>query len=100
VLQEYVLKNKIQEFNQDAVANKLLRAPAKTIEDMRDISKEAMFLDSLARISLIDDAVKKLLKECLGRRNNCGHPTELSFGEPYVANHIDILLHNVFSKFA
>lgn len=100
VLQEYVLKNKLQEFNQDALANKLLHAPAKTIEDMRDISKEGMFLDSLARISLIDNAVKKHLKECLGRRNNCGHPTELSFGEPYVANHIDILLHNVFSKFA
>lgn len=100
VLQDYVLKHKIDEFNRDAVANKLLPTPAKSIEDMRDISKEGMFLESLARISLIDDSVKKHLKECLGRRNNCGHPTELSFSEPYVANHIDILLHNVFAKFA
>lgn len=99
VLQEYVLKNKLNEFNKDAVTNKLLQAPAKTIEDMRDISKEGLFLDSLARISLIDSAVKKHLKECLSRRNNCGHPTELSFGEGYVAHHIDVLLHNVFGKF-
>jgi hypothetical protein len=100
VLQEYILKNKLEEFNRDAIENKLLPAPAKTIEDLRDISKEGMFIDSLARISLIDNAVKKHLKECLGRRNNCGHPTELSFSEPYVANHIDLLLHNVFAKFA
>lgn len=100
VLQQYVLRNKLSEFNHDAVANKLLSSPARSIEDMRDISKEGLFLDSLGRISLIDNAVKKHLKECLGRRNNCGHPTELSFGEPYVAHHIDVLLHNVFTKFA
>jgi hypothetical protein len=100
VMQEFVLKNKLDDFNRDAVANKVLRAPARSIEDMRDISKESQFLESLCRISMVDGATKKQLKECLDRRNNCGHPTEIRFGEAYVANHIEILVHNVFARFA
>jgi hypothetical protein len=44
VLQEYVVRNKLDEFNADAVPNKVLRAPAKSIEDMRDSAKRVNFL--------------------------------------------------------
>jgi hypothetical protein len=43
--------------------------------------------------------VKNELKECLDRRNGCGHPNSLKIGANTVAHHIEILLLNVFKVF-
>ena len=99
VLQEYVLSSHLAAFNEDALRNKLLKNPAQLISDMRDISKESHFIESLARISVIDDATKKSLKRCLDRRNEVGHPSEVRVSEAAVADHIDTLILNVFQPF-
>lgn len=62
--------------------------------------KESIFLDILESISVIGNDVKKELKKCLDLRNSCGHPNSLVIGENRVAAHVEILILNVFSKFA
>ena len=39
------------------------------------------------------------LRNCLDRRNGCGHPNSLKIGPNTVAHHIEILLLNVFKAF-
>ena len=99
VLQEFVFQNHLADFNADAVANSLLKKHASSIADMRDISKECQFIESRGRISIIDGSTKRLLKRCLDRRNEIGHPTEVRISEASVADHIDSLILNVFQKF-
>ena len=61
--------------------------------------READFLDRLVAISVLGKNVKEELKECLDRRNACGHPNSYKIGANTVAHHIEILLLNVFKKF-
>lgn len=100
ILQEHVFVHCLSDFNSDAVANRLLKAQAKSISDLRDVSKESQFIECLARISVIDDATKRALKRCLDRRNEVGHPSEVRVAEAAVADHIDTLILNVFQRFA
>lgn len=99
VLQEYVFIHHLQTFNADAVANNILKKPATTLSDLRDLSKESHFIESLSRISVIDGSQKKALKRCLDLRNDCGHPSQLKVGDAAVAGHIEALLFNVFDPF-
>ncbi len=71
---------------------------AKTPDDLGRMG-EAEFLDRLAAISVLSKNVKTELKNCLDRRNGCGHPNSLKLGANTVAHHIEILLLNVFKKF-
>lgn len=99
VLQEYVFSHHLQKFNEDAVANNILKRPAKSLSDLRDLSKEIHFIESLSRISIVDGSQKKALKRCLELRNDCGHPSQLRLGDAAVAGHIEALLLNVFDPF-
>lgn len=100
ILQEHVFTHRLTEFNADAVKNGLLKVPALTVGDMRGISKESHFLESLARISVIDEATKRALKRCLDRRNDVGHPSEVRLADAAVADHLETLMLNVFERFA
>lgn len=99
VLQEYVFTHHLQKFNDDAIANNILKRPAKSLSDLRDLSKESHFIESLSRISIVDGSQKKALKRCLELRNDCGHPSQLRLGDAAVAGHIEALLMNVFDPF-
>lgn len=100
VLQEYVFIHHLQKFNADALANNILKKPATTLSDLRDLSKESHFIEALSRISVVDGSQKKALKRCLDLRNDCGHPSQLKVGDAAVAGHIEALLFNVFDPFA
>ena len=99
VLQQYVYDRELDAFNVDALQNGILRSSAKSLADMRDISKESHFLESLARISIIDGATKRTLKRCLDRRNDVGHPSEVRLSDAAVADHLESLILNVFERF-
>lgn len=71
---------------------------AKTTDDLGRV-REVDFLDRIAAISIIGKNVKKELKDCLDRRNACGHPNSLKIGANTVAHHLEILLLNVFKVF-
>uniref|UniRef100_UPI001C09C1CE hypothetical protein n=1 Tax=Acinetobacter baumannii TaxID=470 RepID=UPI001C09C1CE len=62
--------------------------------------KEAEFLDRIAAIGMIGKNVKAQLLAGLNLRNGCGHPNSLKVGANAVAAHIEMLLLNVFDKFA
>jgi len=99
VLQQYVVSNKLAEFNAEALRRNPDWKAAKTTDDIGKM-KEATFLMVLESISVIGKNTKQELEECLKLRNATGHPTSLKYGESRVASHIEILILNVFSTFS
>jgi len=97
VLQQAIVQNHLAAFNAEA-----RRVDAKwkdaTNTDGLGRMKESDFLDRLVSIRFIGKSVKQNLKECLDRRNACGHPTSLKIGQNIVAAHIEALLLNVFAR--
>jgi hypothetical protein len=100
ILQEHVFANQLAEFNSDGLAQGLLKKPIRSMADMRGAMKEGHFLEAIGRISLIDDSIKRSLKRCLDRRNECSHPSDIRIGEAAVADHLETLMLNVFDRFA
>jgi hypothetical protein len=98
VLQEYVLRDHLAAFNAEAKRRDAKWKDAKTTDDMSRM-KEGDFLDVLDAISMLGKNVKAELKNCLDRRNGCGHPNSLQIAESTIAHHVEILLLNVFAKF-
>jgi hypothetical protein len=98
VLQNFVASNHLAEFNSDAKSSGLLKRDARGTSDFSRI-KESDFLDSAERIGALSNAVKKELKICLDRRNNCGHPNDYIVTETAVAAHIESLIVHVFERY-
>lgn len=98
VLQEYVIKNKLSDFNTEAFRRNAKWKNAKNKDDLSNM-KEFNFLDVLESISVIGKSVKQELQGCLKFRNGCGHPNSLRIGESRVAAHIESLTLNVFLNF-
>jgi hypothetical protein len=99
VLQAYVVKHKLTEFNAEAAKRDSKWKAAKNPDDL-GLMKEDAFLDILQAISVIGKNVKQELKDlCLKLRNGSGHPNSLIFGENRAASHVEVLILNVFAKF-
>lgn len=98
VLQRDVIKNRLADFNREALRVNDKWKAAKFTDDLTKM-KESDFLDRLSAIGMIGANVKTSLKECLDRRNACGHPNSYKIGQNMVAAHTETLLLNVFSKF-
>ena len=98
VLHNHVYAKYLKAFNAEAKRVDVRWKDAKTADDLGKMG-EADFLDRIAALSIIDKNVKKELKNCLDRRNGCGHPNSLKLGPNTVAHHIEILLLNVFKVF-
>jgi hypothetical protein len=99
VLYHVVYTKHLAEFNNEALRIDPKWKAAKSTDDFARM-KEADFLDRLVGISLIGKNVKTELKQCLDRRNGCGHPNSLKIGPNTVTHHLEILLLNVFQPFA
>ena len=98
VLQQHVHAHHLAAFNAEALRVDAKWKQAKTTDDFGRM-KEAEFLDRLVAISVIGKNVKTELVDCLDLRNACGHPNSLKLGSNAVANHLEILLLNVFKVF-
>jgi hypothetical protein len=99
VLQREVVTNHLSAFNKEARRIDSRWKSAKTTDDIGRM-KESDFLDRLASLGIIGKNVKGSLKECLDRRNACGHPNSYKLGQNTVAAHIELLLLNVFKPIA
>jgi len=99
VLKVEVVKSHLLEFNAEALKIDSKWKSARNTDDVGQM-KEHDFLDRLAKISVIGRNVKEELQKCLKLRNACGHPTSLKLGPNAVANHLEILILNVFQRFA
>lgn len=95
LLYDYVVKNKLSEFNIEATRRDPKWKQAKNSDDLAAM-KEHEFLQILESISVIGKSVKQELESCLKLRNGCGHPNSLKIAEHRVASHIEILMLNVF----
>jgi len=69
-------------------------------EDGLGRMNEDKFLERCAAIGVLGKNQKDELLKGLKLRNGCGHPNSLKVGPNAVANHIEILLLNVFEPFA
>lgn len=99
VLYDFVLANKLTEFNARAKVVKKDWKEAITKDDLAKM-KESDFLDILAYLSILGGNVKEDLKNnCLNLRNSCGHPSSFKVGKHKVEAHIETLIQNVFEKF-
>lgn len=98
VMQLSVFNHHLAAFNTEAARVDSRWKSAKSTDDLGKMT-EANFLDRIAAIGLIGKNVKVALKECLDRRNACGHPNSYKIGPNIVAAHIETLILNVFSRF-
>ena len=98
-LYNYILENRLTEFNAEA---RRIDTKWKTAQNRDDLTrmKEADFLDRISSISIIGKNVKEELQNCLKLRNGCGHPNSLKVGQHKTSSHIETLLQNVFEKFS
>jgi hypothetical protein len=99
VLQDYVVRHSLAAFNAEAKRVNPNWRNAVTADDLGRM-KEADFLDRLVGISLLGKNVKERLKVQLDLRNACGHPNSFALGPHTVTSHIEILILNVFKRFA
>lgn len=98
VLQEYVVANKLIDFNAEAMKRNLKWKAAKSSDGL-GLIREDEFLDILQAISVLGKNVKQELKKALTLRNGCGHPNSLKVAEHKVASHVEDLILNVFAVF-
>jgi len=99
VLYNEVVANHLAAFNIEAKKVDGKWKVAAAADDLGRM-KEAEFLDRIAAIGMIGKNVKAQLVAGLNLRNGCGHPNSLKVGANAVAAHIEMLLLNVFDKFA
>jgi hypothetical protein len=103
VLHVYVVTNYLNDFNRqaskDTAGSKNPWKLAKTTDDLGRM-KEYDFIETIYKISMIGKNVREELNLCLKRRNGCGHPNSLKLRGQTVASHLEILILNVFRKFA
>lgn len=98
VLQKHVVDHHLAVFNAEALKVDPKLKTAITADDIGTMN-EAKFLDRIAAISMIGKNAKEELQKALKLGNGCGHPNSLKIGPNAVANHIEILLLNVFDAF-
>ena len=98
VLHNYVHTKCLIRFNVEAKRVDSKWKDARTKDDLSKMG-EADFLDRIAAISIIGKDTKKELRNCLDRRNSCGHPNSLKIRTNTVAHHVEVLLLNVFKSF-
>jgi hypothetical protein len=98
VLQLEIMSNHLSAFNTEAVRVDSRWKSAVNSDDFGRM-KEIDFLDRIAAISAIDKNTKEELKKALSLRNSCGHPNSFKVSANAAANHIEILLLNVFDRF-
>lgn len=99
VLQNYVIAHCLSAFNSEAQRRDAKWRNAKNADDLSRL-KESDFLNILVALSVLGKNVKQELETCLTLRNACGHPNSLKIGEARVSSHLEILILNVFEKFA
>ena len=98
VLYDYVGKNRLSDFNAEALRRNPKWKLAKTTDDLGAM-KEFEFLQVIKAINIIGKHEKQELEQCLQLRNACGHPSSLNIGEHRTAGHIETLILNIYSKF-
>ncbi len=97
ILYDYVILNRLGDFNATAPRYKREWKPAVTKDDLAQMN-ESKFLEILANLSIIGKNTKDQLQNSLKLRNSCAHPSSFRIGKHIVESHIEILILNVYEK--
>ncbi|GAK59286.1 hypothetical protein U27_06263 [Candidatus Vecturithrix granuli] len=100
-LYEYILANKIIDFNRELAKNTDRRIKITAITQKDDFSEipENKFLEFCRAGNIISNDVRKILDTKLGIRNTCAHPSNIKIYESKVIDFIEDLVSNVVLKF-
>lgn len=107
ILQEHIIANQKSAFNAAGAARaaKYVAAgkvfnfvPIKSAKDFGIIG-EADVLQICQDAGILHKSEKQMLEDRLKLRNHCGHPNPLVIGEHSAANHLELLIVNVYSKY-
>lgn len=99
ILHKHVHANRLADFNAEASRVDSRWRTALTTDDLGKMNEDK-FLNTIERLSIIGKNVKESLKECLKRRNGCGHPNSMRVSTNQSAAHIEVLLLHVFKRFS
>jgi len=99
-LQEYILKHKVNDFNQAYLARKdnVKKLQVETRDDFLEM-KEVNFIETCRAAKIISKDARKILDEKLGTRNTCAHPSDTIIHDTKVINVIEDLVDNVILKY-
>lgn len=96
---EYVIANKLVEFNQAVQAHGKYKKITFSLKDQFTDIKETDFLELLRTGKIITNDVRKILEEKLDFRNTCAHPNSIIIKYSKAISFIEDLVENVISKF-
>ncbi len=97
----YILKNKLSEFNAALALNTDKRIKITSVVDRDDFGEipENKFIEFCRTAKIISNDIRKILDTKLGIRNTYAHPSNLKVSEPKAVEFIDDLVTNVIIKF-
>jgi hypothetical protein len=98
VLYDYVIKQKLSEFNSESLRRDAKWKAARTTDDLTRL-KEYDFLQIAEAIGVLGKNTKQELEAALKLRNACGHPSSFRLGESRAAAHLETLALNVYAVF-
>jgi len=100
-LYNYILKNKISEFNNVLLSNTDKRIKITRITKIDDFSEipENKFIEFARAAKIISNDVRKILDNKLGIRNTSAHPSAVSISEVKATDFITDLVDNVINKY-
>ncbi len=95
-LQMFILKYKLQEFNNELpkIAPKCKISKITTLDDFSEI-KEIQFIEICRAANIISNDVRKVLAVQLDFRNSCAHPSNIIIPEEKASGAIQDLVHNI-----
>lgn len=97
VLQQDLVNGHLNDFNNEMKSVYPKFKNVKNIDQLTSI-RESEQLVRMQAIGMFSKSIKRELDSCLDRRNSCGHPSDVKYGQATVEHHIEILLNNVFLK--
>ena len=96
---EYILQNKLTEFNTALSRQQGVRVPAVTSKDDFHDIRDVRFIEICRSVDIISNDVRKILDTKLGTRNSCAHPSDIQVRESKVVDFIEDLVENVILKY-
>jgi len=95
---DHILKNKINEFNNELIKQNLKIKKISSKDDFLEM-KEERFIEICRAAGIITNDIKKILDEKLGIRNSCAHPNSIIVKEAKATNFVEDLIENIVLKY-
>jgi hypothetical protein len=99
LLQAHIVSHHLSSFNAEASAKKKITKPLSSVDEISEHMKEFDVIDTCHKIGILSKNLRDQLHAALKVRNAASHPNSFQIGEAAVANHVEMLLLNIYKKF-